>query len=367
MVSYYNAHTLWTYAHSASLHNTTVASSLPPPSLARLRALASQRAYHINGNLSVPYAAIAGQTLAGKVLALLSGIPSAPAAEKLTLLFGSYEPFLAFSSLSGLANSTQDFRALPLPGSVMAFEVFSPSANATRPEARDLWVRFLFRNGTAPEERLTAYPLFGRGKSAVDMRWTDFEEGMAAIAITGPGDWCRACASLAVFCAAFLQNSGAAGKAGNQSKAGAVMALENSGMTRASAGVLGAGVTVAVVMVVGAAMAMGGWRVYRREGGRGRSKGGFKGKEKLPSDVDLTHMVVKGGVGEGAVGRQERVGSWEMGMTGRGGEEGGKAQEGGEGEGERVRSAADYGRSQEEEDEVQVSPHADPVKIDDRV
>jgi len=119
-----------------------------------------------------------------------------------------------------------------------------------------------------------------------------------------------------------------------------------------------------------------GWRVHRRERGKRGSAGlgGFKGAEKLASDVDLTHGVAKDGTGAGVtVVRQERLGSWEMGMTrGKVGEGEGRAEgEGGaegEGQGERVRSGAHYGRSaEEEEDEVHVSPHADPVKIDDRV
>ena len=336
----------------------------------------------MNGNLSVSdagIAAISGQTLAGKVLALLSGSQNAlGGAENLNLLFGSYEPFLAFASLSGLANSSREFRSLPLPGSVMAFEVFSNKPNATRyADNSNLWVRFLFRNGTAPDAKLTSYPLFGRGKSAVDMSWTEFEEGMAGIAVSGPGDWCQTCASLAVFCSAFLENAGSG--AGNNSATGGWTAQSGGGMTPAGAGVLGAGVTVAVALLVLAALAVAGWRVYRRERGRRGSAGlgGFKGAEKLASDVDLTHAVAKDGAGAGAtVVRQERVESWEMGMTrGKGGEEGegeGRAEgEGGaegEGRGERVRSGADYGRSaEEEEDEVHVSPHADPVKIDDRV
>lgn len=83
--------------------------------------------------------------------------------------FTSFEPFISFFALSGLSSgpSASKFRSLPNHGSIMAFELFSYSDSASKtnvaksfPSQADLYVRFLFRNGT--EDTLTAYPLFGR-------------------------------------------------------------------------------------------------------------------------------------------------------------------------------------------------------------
>ncbi len=196
-LNYGNAWTLWEYAAFQYQHNKSIydSQSFTSNDLDQLFSLASAQQWSFNtpdsnGTLK----AMAGRTLASFVLQQFSEqIAYNGSAEKLTLLFGSFEPMLAFFALSNLATgpSASLFNSLPLHGSTMAFELYSFAETATNesipfPETSSLWVRFLFRNGTADTVPLIEYPLFGRGNSEDDMRWSDFVDGMDVFALN---DW----------------------------------------------------------------------------------------------------------------------------------------------------------------------------------
>jgi hypothetical protein len=365
-VGYYNAYDLWEYANYLYVHNKTVYEQLDPADLSELRVLASQQEFARNGDLSVSgltqgdkIRAIAGQTYAAHVLSLLGQtIGSQGSAEKMSVLFSSYEVFLAFFSLSSLSGISDQFTSIPEPGSVMVFELFSNTANATAfPDPKDLWVRFLFRNGTDPSTPLLSYPLFGRANSAVDMTWNDFETGMDTIKLSDIGTWCETCGSLAMYCSQFEDNSAnsTTGSSGSSSTSSA----SSTGLSPTIAGVLGAAATIAVfVLFFSLAVLCGGVRFYRNGSKRQSSLGGFKGAEKLASDTDLT--VAKVGAG-GAVVRHERVGSWELSDAAKKDDDSKHDRSL-----DRVVSTADY--SKHDDDGISVlNPFGEPVKADDRV
>lgn len=369
-VSFENAYVLYEYAQYAYLHNATVFNALLESDIATFYTLASEQqfalnAYNVsNGGMN----AIAGATLASEVIQQFSHtIASNGVSDKLTLLFGSYEPFLSFFSLSGLSamdNGENGFSSLPLHGSVMAFELFSyadatPGLNLTAPfpSTDDLWVRFLFRNGTDETAPLISYPLFGRGNSRTDMSWSDFMAGMGNV-VDGDGgvaDWCNSCQSVNLFCEAIALDT-------YNSSTGAINLGKNSkGLQPAIAGVIGATVTLAAFIIFGAALALFGFRLDYHEGRKGAFGGGFKGREKMASDADLT--IGKGGAGA-TVARHERVGSWELHDSPDGNAKHGSLDK--EIETGRVVSGADYGRKSEDGID-EANPFGEGVKPVDQV
>jgi hypothetical protein len=366
-------------------HNVTVRQALSSSNLAVLHNLASQYAFAINGNLSSSglvqgdqIRAVAGKTLASKVVQLLSmSTRTLGNKYKLSLLFGDMEPFLSFFALSSLSTHSPTFQTLPLPGSVMIFELFSNPSNNTEdvvyPSDKNLWVRFLFRNGTSNDADIISYPLFGRGNSKTDMMWSEFQTGMRAIGISEVGDWCKTCGTSNTWCGTFVDNSSSTSPSSSSSSA-------STGITPQVAGVIGAAVTITLaILIVAAAVVFGGFRFVKREsrrGSGGSGLGGFKGAEKLKSDTDVN--VIQSdhdGVVKGGSGGHERTGSWEL----KDGIKGGVTRVGDDNSSaglkrpeERVVSGADYGRGWDEERDADIdahaaSPFADPVKIDDRI
>jgi hypothetical protein len=370
LVNYYNAYDLWEYANYLYTHDMKVFENLNPADLQELRVLASQQEFARNGNLSASgltagdrIRTIAGQTYAAHVLSLLGQtIGSQGEAEKISVMFGHYQVFLAFFALSGLSGTSDAFKSIPQPGSVMVFELFSNTANATSfPDAKDLWVRFLFRNGTDSSTPLLAYPLFGRGNSAVDMTWNDFVTQMDTIKLSEIGTWCLTCGSLAMYCPQFENNwsNSNSSSSSSSSGSGTTSGGTSTGLSPVIAGVLGAVATIgAFVLLICLAVTCGGVRVYRNGSKRQSTLGGFKGAGKLASDADLT--VAKAGAG-GAVVKHERVGSWELGDPAK------KDDASKHDSMDRVVSTADYSSKHDDDGISVLNPFGDPVKADERV
>ena len=370
-VGYFDAYYIWDYINYGATHNASVSNHISLEDYTRARILADDWVFAMNGNLSAygstpgdHIRAIAGRTLATRVVqALYTNMEQAGAMDKMTLLFGSFEPMVAFAALAGLATEqNQQFYAIPEYGSSMVFELFSLSANSsdTYPDPSNLYVRFLFQNGTGENAELISFALFGNSPSHVTMSLTEFIAGMESIMVLSVQDWCDTCSSYSVFCPAF----GTDGSTGNSSSSPNTGAPRTHGLKPVVAGVIGAVITLAVSgLVIGAVMLLGGVRVYRRKTKRQSELNGFKGGEKLASDQDLG--LAKTGAGPTLTddGTQpakahERVGSWEMGDRK-------KAEDA------QLSSLKFPGtpirRPSFEEDDLHVTPFADPIKPDDRV
>ncbi|KAI8964799.1 phosphoglycerate mutase-like protein [Daldinia sp. FL1419] len=315
MLNFDYAYDLYDYAQYAYDHDESIHDSLGEDRLAILRNLANSQQFALNGNLSASGSqqgdmirAIAGRTLAAKVVSQLSAhIDSAGSANKLTLMFGSFEPFLSFFSLADLPNVAGTFRQIPNPGATIVFELFTTDDDAAYPRQDISWVRFLYRNGSGDDVPLTEYPLFGRSNSETRMTWSDFEAEIGKFAIWELSDWCSMCSSITLFCDALTRsseglNGSPSGNRANQNS--------NSSLSPAVAGVIGAATTIAVFGLASiTAFVFGNLRI-RRKGPSNTSRhqsslGGFKGAEKMSSDHDVS--IAKSGA------RHERVGSWELG------------------------------------------------------
>lgn len=255
------------------------------------------------------------------------------------------------------------FRGLPEYGSSMTFEIFSQSRGANTPadypDPSEIWVRFSFRNGsTFGEDRanatLQAYPLFGRGPSQADMRWSEFVHEMDQLSggLTIKS-WCETCGAPSLFCYGF----NASGPNGFDFSSGGDD--DNDGpVSPVVAGVIGALVSLVVAgLILAAFMFLLGVRFHRHPeksragrrsprsspaGGHARSWSGStwrsshsfanpfrrrgsggqgaRGMMQLGSDTDLALPAAaavageRGGVEKG--GQHRRVESWELKETG---------------------------------------------------
>lgn len=144
----------------------------------------------------------------------------------------------------------------------MTFELVTNASAKPFPAASDISVRFLFHNGTASNEsEPMPYPLFGQQKTVIP--WSDFASGMSKFAIGDQADWCRACGNTTGVCAAY--SASGSGPSSGSSNAGAGSA-SGGGMSNAVAGVIGAMVTLAVILAVeGLIILVGGLRLVSRK------------------------------------------------------------------------------------------------------
>ena len=245
---------VWDLLNVASIHNASFPSSslLTNDTLSRLRYLADAHELALAYNSSESVRAIAGATLASQVVqAFNQTITSAGKQAKLTVQFGAYASFFSFFGLAGLLESNDgSFKGVADYSSSMTFELFSNNYTSTTsfPNTEALNVRFLFHNGTTSNiSEPVAYPLFGQ--QSLSLLWTDFLDGMNKFAIGDQADWCHACGNKTGVCAPFTANS-TPSQQRNSSGGG--------GVTRAEAGVIGAMVTLAVMLLAALALFLSG-------------------------------------------------------------------------------------------------------------
>lgn len=380
-VGYFDAYYIYDYLSYGAIHNSTINKTLDSAMLERAQALASSWVVATSGNSTRSGAnsgdhisTIAGRTLATELLsALSSNIEWAGEYNRMTLMFGSYEPMVGFFSLAGLLTpQTAQFYGLPVPGSTMIFELFSfassDDSNKTTsfPSSDELYIRFLFQNGSSADP--VTFPLFSHSPSQAYLPLSDFMTSLQDFMIMSVQDWCTTCASAADFCI----NSTSFGDGGSGSSSGQ-SSSSRDGIHPAVAGVIGAIVALAVVgLLLGLAMFLFGVRFYRIHRKRRSQLNGFKGGEKLASDQDLAiakngapnpvgASLVKPVGAEGAAPPRghERVGSWELGNQA-------KAKEAAL-PGMPMPMPVPAGRPSLEDDEDHVGPFARPLRVDERV
>lgn len=207
--------------------------------------------------------------LAGEVLKYLNDtITNKGSKGKLGIQFGAYATFLSFFGLADLPKNNTDFTGVVDYASSMSFELFTNAdmANGAFPATQDLQVRFLFHNGTATNiSTPTVYPLFGGNSQALS--WTDFQSGLSKFAITTTEQWCNKCGNSTGSCAAYAKGN----NAGNTGNAGANQHESSGGISPAIGGVIGAMVTLAVVLgSLALFMLVGGFRLVSKKTLAGR-------------------------------------------------------------------------------------------------
>ncbi|TKA67381.1 hypothetical protein B0A49_09780 [Cryomyces minteri] len=258
-ISYKNAYIIYDLLHVAEIHNATIQSAdlLTPETLFQLQTRADQHEWALAYNASDNMRAIGGMTLAAEVVDFLNETITSQGKNKINVQFGAYASFLSFFGLAGLPAVNPDFYGVTDYASAMTFELFTNGPAAPFPAASDLQVRFLFHNGTTnATNEPVAYPLFGQSNLAIP--WNDFVTGMSKFSVGTTEQWCTACGNTTGICAPFPQTPSSGSDGSARSKQG-------SGMTNAVAGVIGAFVTLAVILGIQALiLLLGGLKVVNK-------------------------------------------------------------------------------------------------------
>ncbi|CBY01058.1 hypothetical protein LEMA_P021880.1 [Plenodomus lingam JN3] len=199
---------------------------------------------------------VAGMQLAGEILKYMEALISGNGAQKLGIQFGPYATFLSFFGLVDLPKVSDDFTGVVDYASSMSFELITEADVSNGfPSENDLSIRFLFHNGTASNtSEPTAYPLFGGSSETVS--WADFQNSLNQFAITNTEQWCTKCGNSTGICAAYARDN-----IFIQSSNGRA-----NGMSPTVGGVIGAFVTLAVVLgSLALFMMVGGFRLMSKK------------------------------------------------------------------------------------------------------
>lgn len=170
---------------------------------------------------------------------------------------------------------------IPDYASTMAFELFTDVAPANPfPKTEDIKVRFLFHNGTTGSTSApTRYPLFGQ--TALALSWNDFASGMNKFAIGDQGSWCAACGNRTGVCAPVDSSSSPSSPSSPNGKSEGGGDGGSGGLSRPVAGVIGAVVTLAVVLgIEGLVLLVMGLRVVGKKGMNGHGAATANGNGK---------------------------------------------------------------------------------------
>ncbi|OAQ72294.1 histidine acid phosphatase [Pochonia chlamydosporia 170] len=254
-----NGYTIWDYINVAKIHNSSIPSGnlITNQTFDRLFNLASIHEWNLAYNASEPVRAIAGSVLGGQILdSLQAVVDGTKGAAKFNAQFGAYGTFMAFFGLAQLPKASQDFYGIVDYASSMTFELYTTST-AAKPTADDISVRFFFANGTAANNELKPFPLFGQDKNSLS--WNDFKAGMNKFAITDTKHWCTLCGSSSGACAANSTTSGGDGASTKSNDS------SDNGVSKPVAGVIGALVTLVVILGLQAAVILlGGLRLVKK-------------------------------------------------------------------------------------------------------
>ena len=205
--------------------------------------------------------------LAGEIVEFLNGTITKAGKQKVGIQFGAYATFSSFFGLADLVSANPDLRRIVDYASSMTFELFTNASttvsSADYPSEDDIYVRFLFSNGTASaESEPTAYALFGGDQEVIS--WNDFTAGMDKFAISSDERWCNVCGNTEGSCAAYASDdskngSSSASTTSKESKSG-------NGLSPVVNGVIGAMVTLAVVLGLEAlVLLVGGYRIVSKK------------------------------------------------------------------------------------------------------
>ncbi|KAL4978947.1 histidine phosphatase superfamily [Aspergillus desertorum] len=240
-MSFRNAYSIYDYLNVGSIHNT---SNTPTESqLHQAFLLANIEQYNLAYNSSDTIRAIAGSTLAAEMLMGLNETVTSKGKVKLHVEFGSYGTFLSYFGLANLPAVDVAFTGIPDYASSMVWELVTNSTSDSFPSSDEISVRFAFHNGTMTGSSSTplTYPLYGQSSATIP--WSTFVEQTEKIAVRTTQQWCDVCGNTDGQCA----SSGGNSDSGNAST-DSVSGSNGDGISKGVAGVIGALVTLAVIL-----------------------------------------------------------------------------------------------------------------------
>lgn len=172
---------------------------------------------------------------------------------KLNIQFGAYGTFMAFFGLAKLYEDSTDFMGVCDYASSMTFELVTNQT--TDVTSDDVSVRFHFSNGTAAENTPRLFPLFNQSETTLS--WADFKSNMTAFAVEDDEEWCGQCGNTDGACAESSSNGDSSSDSSSDN--------DDDGISKPVAGVIGALVTLAVILGLEAAfMLLGGYRLIKK-------------------------------------------------------------------------------------------------------
>jgi uncharacterized membrane protein YgcG len=246
-----NAYTIYDLLNVASIHNASVA--LPDNAdMFQLRTLADQHEFGLAYNESEPIRAVTGSIIAAQVAQALNGTITGKGKNVLNIQFGAYAGMLSYFGLTNLTTVSPNFMGVPDYASSLVWELVTNAtvSNTSYPTASDIGVRFYFHNGTTSDiSEPTEFPLFGSGRSPLP--WNEFVSSNAKFSIGSQAQWCSACGNSTGVCSpAALSDSGSGSLSGSSgaSPSSSSSSGGGGGISKAVAGVIGAMVTLGVIL-----------------------------------------------------------------------------------------------------------------------
>lgn len=279
-MSFKNAYLIWDYLNVGRIHNTTSEfpheSDLTDAVYAQLLQLANNQQFHLAYNASDPVRAIDGAVLAGEILAGLETVIASGGETKLGIQFGSYGTFLSFFGLMQLPAASVNFTGIPDYASSMAVELVTNATGSEMPSTDEISVRFLFHNGTIVSgEEPAVYPLFGQSSDLIS--FNEFKIQTQKVAVMGTADWCNMCGNTQGRCASFASVSSAGSTSSGSGSSDSI--------SRAVAGVIGAMVTLAVILGLEALFILvGGFRISKK---RAAGAGAVTGSQNSVTEENM--------------------------------------------------------------------------------
>ncbi|KAK3112294.1 hypothetical protein LTR53_011579 [Teratosphaeriaceae sp. CCFEE 6253] len=269
--SFKNAYTVWDLINVARIHNA----SYDPTNIVtdavfdQLYSLSNTHEWGLAYNASDDLRAMSGMVLAAEVQQFLNTSLASASKPKLGIQFGAYATFASFFGLAIPDIATVDPALMGVAdyASALTFEMFTNASaavsSASYPIADDVYVRMLFHNGTTSNiSEPTVYPMFGSGQNALS--WTDFSAGLGKFAVGTTEEWCTACGNTTGTCAAYAPGSGS--NSGSSGSATSSSGKNGNGLSPVVNGVIGAMVTLAVVLGLEALILLvGGFRVVSKK------------------------------------------------------------------------------------------------------
>ncbi|KAH7106850.1 histidine phosphatase superfamily [Auriculariales sp. MPI-PUGE-AT-0066] len=254
-LTYDKAYTIFDYMNVMKVHNKTVSEALTADQLFQLRTLADTHEWALMYNSSQSERSLPARTFIAKIHEQLSATVSSATGPRLSVLTGSYNTFQSWFGLASLHKVDPDFFGLPDYASTLVFEAVTNADTASGlPSLDDVSIRFLFRNGSAANAPLTAWPLFETGKETLP--WNEWEQHVIELQIASPDAWCGVCHATKkekTFCPAVLE------------AVGPTLSAKKASMSAAVAGVTGAATTLGVISLLVVVAGCLGLRLTRRK------------------------------------------------------------------------------------------------------
>ncbi|KAG2144189.1 histidine phosphatase superfamily [Suillus bovinus] len=230
-----NMWNIFDFMNVNNIHNATFAEALPPTYMAQVQALANWHEYNVFSDRSIGgIGNIAGTAILPSILSGFANIMKSTNPVPLSITAISYKPFISLFNMTGVASANPSLAGIVNYASAVALELRQPSGGG------EPVIRFNFKNGTSDATFVTYDFLNITG----DVPLSAFIDAMAPVAVNTTANWCSVCANTQDMPCSALALATAQGEAAARPK-----------ISSAGAGVLGAGLTLAVVILMGITLA----------------------------------------------------------------------------------------------------------------